>query len=149
MLAIVQRVIDATVFVDQKKHSSILSGYIIFLGVTKNDTDEDIKKLTNKIIHLRINADENGKMNKSILESKGSILLISQFTLCANIKGGRRPDFFSAMEPQTAEKMYENFGALLEQSGIPVQKGVFGAHMQISLTYDGPVSFSIDSKHLA
>ncbi len=148
MKAIVQRVTDAAVFVSKKKHSSIESGYIIFLGVAKDDTVEDIKKLSEKIIHLRINADENGKMNKSILESKGSILLISQFTLCSNIKGGRRPDFFPAMEPQTAEKMYENFGVLLEQSGIPVQKGVFGAHMQISLTYDGPVTFSLDSKEL-
>ncbi len=149
MKAIVQRVTDAAVFVNQKKHSSIESGYIIFLGVAKDDTVEDIKKLSEKIIHLRINADENGKMNKSILESKGSILLISQFTLCSNIKGGRRPDFFPAMEPQTAEKMYENFGALLGQSGIPVQKGVFGAHMQISLTYDGPVTFFLDSKELS
>lgn len=148
MKALLQRVTYADVFVGETKHSAIQSGYVVFLGIERDDTLQDIKKLVEKIAYLRINADENGKMNTSILDSKGSILLISQFTLCANIKGGRRPDFFPAMEPHVAEEMYEEFGKHMEQLGIPVQKGVFGEHMQITLTNDGPVTFFLDSKLL-
>lgn len=148
MIAIIQRVKSANVKIDNKIYSSIRCGYLIFLGIFQQDTEKDIPKLTDKILHLRIMADEKGKMNKSILETKGEILVVSQFTLCANLKGGRRPDFFPALEPKKAKILYNTYINSLQKSGLTVKSGQFGAYMNIELINDGPVTFIIDSQEL-
>jgi D-aminoacyl-tRNA deacylase len=145
MIALVQRVKSATITIDNKLYSSINYGYLIFLGIFQKDTEKDIAKLSDKILNLRIMADENGKMNKSILEIKGEILVVSQFTLCANLKGGRRPDFFPAKKPDEAEQHYELFIQELKKSGLIIRSGQFAAYMEINLINDGPVTFIANS----
>ena len=145
MKALLQRVSSASVTVDHQLVSRINSGYLILLGVSTGDTIEDAKVLTAKISKLRIFADSNDKMNLSIQDVGGSILLVSQFTLCANARHGNRPSFVAAMEPKVAEAMYLEFGKMLEQTGIPVQYGVFGAMMDVALVNDGPVTIMLES----
>lgn len=147
MRAVIQRVIEASCKVDEETTGSINQGLLIFLGVQEEDTEEDIEWLSNKIVNLRIFRDEKGKMNKSIQEISGEILLISQFTLFALTKKGNRPSFIHAAKPQKAEllysKMTERLGVLLNQ---PVATGKFGADMKINAMNDGPVTIIMNTK---
>lgn len=145
MIAVIQRVSSASVSIGNQLYSEIGYGYVIFLGVCKDDSETETIKLAKKIIDLRINADENDKMNLSIKDIKGEILVVSQFTLCVQLSG-RRPSFTDAKEPKEAERLYNQFIEQLKESGVSVKTGKFGARMQISLINDGPVTFIIDTK---
>ena len=146
MIALIQRVTKASVLIEKKGNSKIKNGYVILLGILKEDTENEVKKLAEKISVLRIMSDDQGKMNKSIIDSKGEILLVSQFTLCANLKGGRRPDFFPAEEPKKAERLYNLFIKKLMDTTLRVKSGQFAAYMQVKLVNDGPVTFILNSK---
>ena len=148
MIALIQRVSQARITIATKVYSQINHGYVIFLGIFKEDSEKDVIKLTEKIVYLRIISDEFGKLNKSLPDSNGEILLVSQFTLCANLKGGRRPDFFSAKEPKDAEKLYNLFAKSLKQKGISTKTGQFAAYMEVQIFNNGPVTFILDSKIL-
>jgi D-tyrosyl-tRNA(Tyr) deacylase len=148
MIATIQRVTETKVMINDKTYSEISNGYLILLGIYKEDSEFDIDKLVEKIINLRVMADEEGKMNKSIIDTKGEIMVVSQFTLCANLKGGRRPDFFPAMPPVEAEKLYNLFIKKLKAHNLQIKSGQFAAHMKIELTNDGPVTFILDSKNI-
>lgn len=145
MKTVIQRVSSASVTVDGHCISTIQRGYLILLGIEETDTQSDIDTLTQKIAKLRIFADENDKMNLSIRDIGGSILLVSQFTLCAQTRHGNRPAFVKAMPPAIANGMYLTFGHQLESLNIPVQYGEFGAMMDVSLTNDGPVTICMNS----
>lgn len=138
MKAVIQRVIAADLKVDGKIISKIGKGYVIYLGVKKGDVKENCDYLAKKISALRIFEDENGKINKSITDENGEILLVSQFTLYANTSHGNRPDFLDAEIPQKAEELYLYLAEQLKKTGVPVQLGVFGADMKISQINDGP-----------
>lgn len=138
MKAVLQRVLEATLKVDGNVISSIKKGYVIFLGVGKGDGKEQADYFIKKIPSLRIFEDENGKINKSILDVDGEILLVSQFTLFANTSHGNRPDFLEAESPDKANELYLYVYEGLKQAGMKVQKGVFGADMKISQINDGP-----------
>ena len=144
MRALIQRVTSASVKVDEKIIGKIGKGFLIFLGVYKEDTEEKIEKLTKKIVNLRIFNDENNKMNLSIKEVKGEILLISQFTLCADTRKGNRPSFVSAKNPKDANVIYERTIESIRNEGIIVEKGIFGADMKVELLNDGPVTVLLD-----
>ena len=146
MIALLQRVSEAKVTVDDKIAGEIGSGLLIFLGVFQNDALEDTKFLTNKIVHLRIFDDDAGKMNRSLLDVEGAVLVVSQFTLCADTKKGRRPSFIKAAQPKLGEKFYNNFIQDLKKRGVSVATGIFGAMMDVQLVNDGPVTFLLDSK---
>ena len=146
MIALLQRVSEAKVTVDNKIAGEIGSGLLIFLGVFQNDALEDTKFLTNKIVHLRIFDDDAGKINRSLLDVEGAILVISQFTLCADTKKGRRPSFIKAARPRLGEELYKNFIQALKERGLSVATGIFGAMMDVHLVNDGPVTFVLDSK---
>ncbi len=148
MIALIQRVTKSSVTIDSQVFSCIGHGYTILLGILADDTPEDIKKIIPKIVNLRIMDDENGKMNRSILDTKGEILVVSQFTLCADVTQGRRPSYTQAMKPEEAKKMYNLFIEELEKSGLPVETGEFGAMMEVQIHNDGPVTILIDSKKL-
>ncbi len=141
MVVIVQRVAKAEVVVDKAKVAEIGKGILAFLGIASVDDGSQIQYLCRKLSGLRIFADDQGKMNLSVQDVDGEILVVSQFTLCANIERGRRPDFFTAAEPVKAEKMYLDFVNELRANQVKVKTGIFGANMQISLTNDGPVTF--------
>lgn len=143
MKAVVQRVKNASVTIENDKVSSINQGYLILFGAEKGDTKAQAEWLANKVSVLRCFADENGKMNLSIQDIKGEMLIVSQFTLCADIKKGTRPSFDNAMPPEEANELYEYFVSKVKENNIPVQTGVFGAHMQVELLNDGPVTFVI------
>ncbi len=144
MKAVIQRVLDANLKVDGKLISEIGKGYVIFLGVGKGDTKEQADYLIKKIPPLRIIEDESGKINKSILDTKGEILLVSQFTLFANTSHGNRPDFLSAESPDKANEMYLYVAQGLKAQGIPVKLGVFGGDMKINQTNDGPFTVILE-----
>ena len=144
MKIVLQRVHSAEVAVDGNIISSISRGLLILLGIASEDDGEQIPWLAKKITELRIFPDNEGKMNLSVRDVQGEILLVSQFTLCASIERGRRPDFFTAAEPVKAEKMYEEFAGELEKNGIIPKLGSFGAYMKISLVNDGPVTFVLE-----
>ncbi len=144
MRALIQRVTSASVKVDGEIIGKIGKGFLIFLGVYEEDTEEKIEKLTKKIANLRIFNDENDKMNLSIKEVKGEILLISQFTLCADTRKGNRPSFVSAKNPKDANVIYEKTIESIRNEGIIVEKGIFGADMKIELLNDGPVTILLD-----
>ena len=146
MIALLQRVSEAKVTVDDKIAGEIGPGLLIFLGVFQNDAQEDIKFLTNKIVYLRIFDDDAGKMNRSLLDVEGAVLVVSQFTLCADTKKGRRPSFIKAAQPKLGEKFYNNFIQNLKKRGVSVATGIFGAMMDVQLVNDGPVTFLLDSK---
>lgn len=149
MKAVLQRVINSSVSIDGKVHGSVDKGFMILLGVVKDDTKEDADKLIKKIPYLRVFEDENGKMNLSCLDVGGEILVISQFTLCADCSHGRRPSFTNSAPPNEAESLYEYFADELKKTGISkVETGVFGADMKVSLKNDGPVTIVLDSKEL-
>lgn len=144
MKAVIQRVLDANLKVDGKLISEIGKGYVIFLGVKKGDTTANADYFIKKIPSLRICEDENGKINKSIIDTNGEILLVSQFTLMANTSHGNRPEFLEAEVPDKANELYEYVLEGLKKTGIPVKKGVFGADMKISQTNDGPFTIILE-----
>ncbi len=144
MKAVIQRVLDAELKVDGELISKIGKGYVIFLGVGKGDTTAEADYFIKKIPPLRICEDENGKINKSIVDTNGEILLVSQFTLFANTSHGNRPDFLSAESPDKANELYEYVVDGLIKQGLTVKKGVFGADMKINQTNDGPFTVIIE-----
>ncbi|MCQ2789741.1 MAG: D-aminoacyl-tRNA deacylase [bacterium] len=144
MKALIQRVKSAKVSIEGKEYSSINKGMLIFLGVEKTDTIENAKKLSEKLVKLRIFENENEKMNLSIQDIKGEILVVSQFTLCGDCKKGTRPSFDLAAPPTEANKLYEEFVTLISQHEIPVKTGKFQTMMEISLINDGPVTFMVE-----
>jgi D-tyrosyl-tRNA(Tyr) deacylase len=149
MKAILQRVTHSSVSVDGEVVGKIGVGFMILLGVGKEDTRDDADLLAKKIANLRVFEDEQGKMNKSILDINGSCLVISQFTLFADCKHGRRPSFFDAGSPDIANELYEYFTEKLTDCGVNgVEKGVFGADMKVELLNDGPVTITLDTKEL-
>ncbi len=149
MKAVIQRVINSSVAVDGEIIGEIGKGFMILLGVMQNDTKEDADKLIKKIPVLRIFEDENEKMNLSCLDTDGEILVISQFTLCADCSHGRRPSFTNSAPPQEANSLYSYFVDELKKSGIKkVATGKFGADMKVSLINDGPVTIVLDSREL-
>ena len=147
MRAVIQRVIAASVIVDNHTVGSIDKGLLIFLGIAKDDQKDDIDWLVRKISQLRIFSDDEGKMNNSLLDNHGSALVISQFTLFASTKKGKRPSFIHAAKPDLAIPMYETFIQEFKDLGITTETGVFGADMAIQLTNDGPVTILIDTKN--
>ncbi|WP_087971776.1 D-aminoacyl-tRNA deacylase [Oceanobacillus rekensis] len=146
MKAVIQRAKDASVRVEGELVGEITEGFVVLLGVTHEDTEEDVNYLVGKIIHLRVFEDENEKMNLSLQDVNGSILSISQFTLYGDTKKGRRPNFMQAAKPYAANKMYESFNASIREHGIHVETGTFGAMMDVTFTNAGPVTLIIDSK---
>lgn len=149
MIVIIQRVLKGSVKIDDKKHAEIGKGYVILVGFCKDDKEEYIEKMANKIKNLRIFEDQQGKMNKSISEAGGEILLVPNFTLCASLKKGRRPSFDNAMEPENAKKFFDIFENKLKNLGIHVKTGVFGAKMEVEIINDGPVTFVITHEDLS
>lgn len=146
MIAVVQRVSKASVSVDDRIVSSIGKGLLVLAGLEKDDIAEDAEYIKKKIIELRIFEDDDGKMNRSVEDVNGELLVVSQFTLAGNVQKGRRPGFDNAMEPQKAEVMFSRFIKDVSAIFSKVKTGVFGAKMEISLINDGPVTFVIDSK---
>lgn len=147
MRVVIQRVANASVSIEGVIKSSIKKGLLILVGIESADNDEDINWLSNKISQLRIFPDEEGVMNKSIIDVNGELLVISQFTLHAKTKKGNRPSYISAAPPEISIPLYEKFVLKLKEvSGINPGTGEFGADMQVSLTNDGPVTIIIDSK---
>ena len=144
MKAVIQRVLNANLKVDGKLISEINQGYVIFLGVQKGDTTENADYFIKKIPPLRICEDENGKINKSIVDTNGEILLVSQFTLFANTSHGNRPDFLSAESPDKANELYLYVAEGLRAQGLMVKLGVFGADMKINQTNDGPFTVILE-----
>lgn len=147
MRAVIQRVAEASITIDGKIKSAIQGGLLVLLAVEEADTGEDIEWLSGKIVRLRIFNDENGVMNRSVQETGGAILLVSQFTLFASTKKGNRPSYSRSAKPETAIPLYEKFlSRLAADFGRPVQTGEFGADMLVRLSNDGPVTILIDSK---
>jgi D-tyrosyl-tRNA(Tyr) deacylase len=146
MRTVVQRVNRASVSVEGQITGQIGQGLLVFLGVGRNDTPKDITILADKITHLRVFEDADGKMNLSVKDIGGGILLISQFTLYGDCRKGRRPDFTAAAPPASANMLYEQMIAALRQNGVPVQTGVFAAHMEIDSLNDGPVTILLDTQ---
>ncbi|MBQ4123844.1 D-tyrosyl-tRNA(Tyr) deacylase [bacterium] len=145
MKVVLQRVKNASVTIDNELFSSITQGYLILFGAEKGDTKEQADWICNKISNLRCFADENGKMNLSIKDVSGEMLIVSQFTLCGDVKKGTRPSFDNAMNPSEANELYEYFVSKVKEQNIQVKTGVFAAHMEISLLNDGPVTFTIEA----
>ena len=146
MRAVIQRVTSSEVTVEGKIIGEISQGYNVLLGVMQGDTDKEAQLLARKIADLRVFEDENGKMNLGIKEVNGSILAISQFTLCADLKKGNRPSFFPSAPPEEANKLYDKFcGYLLENGISKVEKGIFGADMKVTIINDGPVTIIMDT----
>ncbi len=146
MKAVVQRVSRASVTVDGTVVGEIGCGYLILLGVMNGDGESESALLAKKCAELRVNEDENGKMNRSLLDIGGQALVVSQFTLCADVSHGRRPSFTPSAPPQQAERLYLHFCEQLRQNGVTnVQTGEFGADMQVSLVNDGPVTILYDT----
>ncbi len=146
MKAVFQRVSEASVTVDGKQIASINEGVLLLVGVCEGDTEYEAAVLAKKAAELRVFCDENGKMNRSVLDIGGSVLAVSQFTLCANTSRGRRPDFMSAAHPSVARPLFDAFVKCLRDNGVSnVQTGEFGADMQVRLLNDGPVTILLDT----
>lgn len=145
MRALIQRVREASVDVDASPHASIGRGLLVFLGVQKADTDAQVDALSRKIAGLRLFEDPDGRMNLSLEQVEGEYLVVSQFTLCADLSKGKRPGFDDAMKPPESERLYASFcGKLAALTGRPVKTGVFGASMLVKLANDGPATFWVD-----
>ena len=144
MKALIQRVKNASVTIDGKLYSQIDTGLLVFLGVQKGDTKENADKLSQKLVNLRIFEDENEKMNLSLKDVNGQMLVVSQFTLCGDCKKGTRPSFDNAELPQKANELYEYFVSEINKQGIDVKTGSFGAMMDVALVNDGPVTFMVE-----
>lgn len=147
MIALIQRVNNASVVVNGNTVASINTGLLVLLGIKNDDTDEDAKYLANKVVNMRIFNDNEGKMNLSLLDIKGECLVVSQFTLHADERKGRRPSFIKAAPPDKAEKLYNIFVNEISQYGINAEKGIFGATMEIHLVNNGPVTIIARSKN--
>lgn len=148
MRALLQRVKQASVTVDAQIVGQIHEGLLVFLGIGKGDTEAQVKILADKVVHLRIFGDEEGKMNRSLLDIRGEILVVSQFTLHADMSRGRRPSFINAAPPDLAIPLYEQFKEALASYGLTVASGIFGAFMQVELCNEGPVTIWLDSEEL-
>lgn len=144
MKLVIQRAKDASVTVDKKVVGKINNGFVVLLGVKNGDTKVEADYLVKKLINLRIFTDENGKMNLSIKDVGGQLLIISQFTLYADCSGGNRPSFFEAAKPEEATKLYDYFCEECGKNDIEVQKGIFGAKMKVELINDGPVTILLE-----
>ena len=144
MKLVVQRVKNAQVEVEGKTVGKIQKGFLVLLGVTHDDTKEQADYLVKKLCKLRIFTDENDKMNLSLKEVKGELLIVSQFTLYGDCTEGNRPSFIKAAKPEQANELYEYFCSQCEANDLPVEKGIFGAHMEISLLNDGPVTIILE-----
>ena len=147
MKAVLQCVRRAAVTADGVAAGSIGAGLLILLGVMKGDSEDDARRLADKISNLRIFCDEDGRMNRSVLDISGSALVVSNFTLAANYRHGNRPDYFDGAAPDEANRLYEHFLSLLSEK-LPTESGVFGADMQIDMLADGPVTIVMDSEVL-
>lgn len=145
MKAVIQRVSSAKVEVEGKSVGAIAKGILVLLGVEKGDMEKDADLLAEKIVGLRIFEDEAGKMNLSLADVEGKLLVVSQFTLAGNCSKGRRPSFDSAAPPEEANRLYEYFVAKTRALGVPVATGIFQANMQVTLTNDGPVTFILQT----
>ncbi len=148
MRFVCQRVLEAEVKVEGQSVGKIERGLLVFLGVGKGDTEADAQFMSDKLVNLRIFPDEAGKMNRSVQDVGGAILLISNFTLHGDCRKGRRPGFDAAAEPELAESLYEKVIALITEQGVPIEKGAFGEYMHITSLNDGPVTFLLDSSKL-
>ena len=148
MRVVVQRVKSASVTVDGKLISEVGKGLLVFHGVAQEDTSADLDYLTNKVAHLRVFEDDEGRMNRSLLEIDGEALVVSQFTLYGDCRKGRRPSFIGAAAPDKAEALYQQFIEALSCTGISVKAGIFQAMMDVRLVNDGPVTILLDSSKL-
>jgi D-tyrosyl-tRNA(Tyr) deacylase len=146
MRAVVQRVQDCTVSVEGRLCGQVKKGLLVYLGVTHDDAEEDIEYIADKVEHLRIFSDPEGKLNLSVKDVGGNICVVSQFTLYGDARKGRRPSWDAAARPEQARECYEGLCGRLEKGGFPVQRGVFQAHMAVAYTNDGPVTMLLDSK---
>ncbi len=144
MKVLVQRVLEAKVEVNNKVVGSINKGLLLFVGFTNTDTSKEIDYMVNKVINLRIFDDENGVMNKSLLDTNGSILSVSQFTLYGDASKGNRPSYINAMPGEQSIKLYEEFNTKLKEKNIHIETGIFGADMQVSLINDGPITIMLE-----
>lgn len=147
MRAVIQRVTEASLVINSETYRSIRKGLVILLGIEEEDNVSEIEWLTRKILHMRIFGDDQGKMNLSAEDVNADILIVSQFTLHASTKKGNRPSFLRAAKPEKAIPLYESFIESMEEAGLKVKTGEFGAYMYIHLINDGPVTIIIDSKH--
>ena len=148
MRAVVQRVCEARVTVDETVVGAIENGFLILLGITYGDGEAQATYLARKIAGLRVFEDEDGKMNRGLADTDGAVLVVSQFTLYGDVRKGRRPSFVAAAHPDLANPLYERFCELLAEQGILVARGVFGAYMQVQLINDGPVTLWLDTAEL-
>jgi D-tyrosyl-tRNA(Tyr) deacylase len=146
MKAVIQRVKSASVYVDGRLSGKIDNGLLVFIGVGKGDGERDVSFMASKLPDLRIFEDGSGKFNLSLKETKGEVLIVSQFTLYGDCSKGRRPSFTEAEEPTVAKNLYERFISELREQGLPVQTGEFQANMEVHLVNDGPVTILLDSK---
>jgi D-tyrosyl-tRNA(Tyr) deacylase len=145
---LLQRVSSASVTVDDEIVGQIGPGFLILLGIGHNDGEAEVKMLTDKIVYLRVFADDEGKMNRSVLDIGGQVLIVSQFTLYADVRKGRRPSFIQAAPPALAEPLVERFKEAIASHNITVAGGIFGADMQVLLINDGPVTIWLDSEEM-
>lgn len=148
MRAVIQRVKEARVEVKGRTVGAIGPGLLVLLGVGRDDTEKDCDYLAGKVTHLRIFSDDRGLMNKSLLETGGAVLIVSQFTLWGDSRKGRRPSFVRAAEPDTARTLYEHFVSLLRRNGLSVATGIFQEMMDVHLINEGPVTLILDSEKL-
>ncbi len=146
MRAVIQRVTSASVEVDGQVVGEIRHGLMVLLGVAKGDDESDVRYVVDKIRTLRMFSDEQGKMNRSLADVGGAVLLVSQFTLLGRTANGRRPSFDDAAPPEPAQRLYEQVATGLRESGTIVKTGIFASHMQVALINDGPVTFVLDSR---
>ncbi|MPQ42985.1 D-aminoacyl-tRNA deacylase [Clostridium tarantellae] len=146
MRAVVQKVLKSSVSVDNKVVGSINKGFNVLIGIGIEDTLEDLKYIKDKIINLRVFEDENSKMNLSLKDVEGELLLVSQFTLYGDCRKGRRPNFMNALGGEKAKKLFDEFVNMCKEECIKVDTGIFGAHMDVSIINDGPVTILLDSK---
>ena len=148
MRLVIQRVSEASVEIEGKINGEIKEGFMVLVGITNDDNKEVVEKMADKLIHLRIFEDENEKLNLSLMDVRGEILSISQFTLYANCKKGRRPSFLDAAKPDLSKPLYDYFNEYLTKKGVHVETGIFGAMMNVSLINDGPTTIILDSKEI-
>ena len=148
MRAVIQRVLQAEVKVKDEQVTRIDKGLLVYLSVGKDDSLKDAEFMAEKLVNLRIFADEAGKMNRSVLDIGGNILLVSNFTLHGDCRKGRRPGFDYAAQPQLAQQLYEKVAELIAEQGVALEKGIFGEYMHVTSTNDGPVTFLLDSSRL-
>lgn len=146
MRAVLQRVSRASVTVDGQVTGAIEQGWLVLLGVARGDTEDDAVRLAEKVVGLRAFPDDDGKMNRDVLEIAGGVLAVSQFTLLGDCRKGRRPSFVEAAAPEEADQLYRRFIDAVAAAGVPVATGVFRAHMDVALVNDGPVTLLLDSR---